>query len=52
MKFAEINLLHLKPNIKNKFGINGGFDSRLNVSILAKLCKNIKSSLNAIPGSE
>ena len=40
MKFAEINLLHLKPNIKKiNLGLTGGFDSRLNVSILAKLCK-------------
>lgn len=40
MNFAETNLLHLKPNIKKiTLGLTGGFDSRLTVSILAKICK-------------
>lgn len=40
LNFAEINLVRLKPNIKKIIlGLTGGFDSRLNIAILSKICK-------------
>jgi hypothetical protein len=40
MNFAETNLVNLKPNIKLiRLGLSGGFDSRLSVAILSKICR-------------
>lgn len=39
IKFAEMNLIKLKPNIeKITLGLTGGFDSRLTAAILFKIC--------------
>ena len=39
INFTETNLVHLKPNIdKITLGLTGGFDSRLAVAILSKIC--------------
>lgn len=40
VNFAETNLIRIKQNVKKiSLGLTGGFDSRLSVSILYKLCE-------------
>lgn len=42
MSFVEQNLEKIKPRVsKINLGLTGGFDSRMNVSILHKLCKKL-----------
>ena len=39
ISFTETNLVQLKPNIEQiSLGLTGGFDSRLSVAILSKIC--------------
>jgi hypothetical protein len=49
MNFAETNLVNLKPNIEKIIrGLTGGFDSRLTVAVLSKICKKTSNTLGVL----
>jgi hypothetical protein len=53
INFTETNLVQLKPNIdKISLGLTGGFDSRLSVAILAKICDKHQITLECKTSGE